>query len=69
MLGQAQQPHTGAVGAKLFYPGTVNLQGNGIYIGHNGPEHSFKQSKDTVAHYFGFNCLTTNTIAVTGDCL
>ena len=69
MLGQAQQPHTGAVGAKLFCPGTVNLQGNGIYIGHNGPEYSFKQSNDTVAHYFGFNWLATNSIAVTGDCL
>ena len=69
MLGQAQQPHTGAVGAKLFYPGTVDFQHDGIYMRYHGPAHRFPLANDTVAHYFGFNWLDTDNIAVTGACL
>lgn len=69
MLGQAQQPHTGAVGAKLFYPGTVDFQHDGIYMRYHGPAHRFPLTNDAVAHYFGFNWLDCDSIAVTGACL
>ena len=69
MLGQAQQPHTGAVGVKLFYPGTVDFQHDGIYMRNDGPAHRFPLANDTVAHYFGFNWLDCDSIAVTGACL
>jgi HAD superfamily hydrolase (TIGR01549 family) len=69
MLGQAMQKHTGAVGAKLFYPETNKIQHAGIFNGTHGPEHCFLMKDDSIMEYFGWNRIVTNYIAVTGACL
>ena len=69
MLGHAQQKHTGAVGAKLFYPGTTKLQHAGVSNPENGPLHSFMGCDDQIPCYFGWNRVDYNCIAVTGACL
>lgn len=69
MLGQAQQKHTGAVGAKLFYPDTTLIQHSGISNPKNGPMHNFLGCDDQAAYYFGLNWVDYNCIAVTGACL
>lgn len=69
MLGQAQQKHTGAVGAKLFYPNTTRIQHGGVCNAKDGPTHNFLQCDDRDAHYFGLNWVDYNCIAVTGACL
>ncbi|MBP5343786.1 MAG: glycosyltransferase [Alphaproteobacteria bacterium] len=69
LLGQAQQSHTGAVGAKLYYPQTTLLQHAGISNLHNGPSHSFNKLEDSALYYFCFNKVDCNCIAVTAACL
>ena len=69
MLGQAQQKHTGAVGAKLYYPQTTFLQHTGVSNTDKGPVHSFMTMEDRVPYYFGWNWVDNNCIAVTGACL
>lgn len=69
MLGHAQQKHTGAVGAKLFYPYTTTIQHTGVLNLPSGPEHSFLALDDEMLHYFGWNRVDSNYIAVTGACL
>jgi len=69
MLGQAQQKHTGAVGAKLYYPQTTFLQHTGVSNTEKGPVHSFMTLEDRVPCYFGWNLVDNNCIAVTGACL
>lgn len=69
MLGHAQQKHTGAVGAKLFYPLSTKLQHVGVSNPHNGPLHSFWQWDDQNPCYFGWNRVDHDCIAVTGACL
>ena len=69
MLGQAMQPHIGAVGAKLLYPNSIKIQHIGITNLPVGPCHMFMRFKDDVVHYFGRNLVTYNWLAVTGACL
>lgn len=69
MLGHAQQKHTGAVGAKLYYPESTILQHTGVSNTGNGPVHSFMMLDDKVPYYFGWNWVDNNCIAVTGACL
>lgn len=69
MLGHAQQKHTGAVGAKLYYPQTTYLQHTGVSNTDRGPVHSFMTMEDKVPYYFGWNRVDNNCIAVTGACL
>ena len=69
MLGQAQQKHTGAVGAKLYYPQSTYLQHTGASNTDKGPVHSFMRLDDRIPYYFGWNRVDNNCIAVTGACL
>lgn len=69
MLGHAQQRHTGAVGAKLYYPLTTNLQHAGVSNPEEGPLHNFMTYDDQVPYYFGWNRVDCNCIGVTGACL
>jgi len=69
MLGHAQQKHTGAVGAKLFYPETTTLQHAGISNVDGEPQHNFLAHDDQITCYFGWNRIDRNCIAVTGACL
>ncbi len=69
MVGQAQQAHTGAVGAKLLYPNSDVIQHIGITNLKVGPVHMYMGTSDEPIFYFGRNRLTYNWIAVTGACL
>lgn len=69
MLGHAQQKHTGAVGAKLYYPNSTLMQHTGVSNTQKGPIHSFMGLDDRVPYYFGWNWVDNNCIAVTGACL
>ncbi len=69
MLGQAMQPHTGAVGAKLLYPENNCIQHIGICNLPIGPSHAFVGIPDSLVVSFSRNRLTYNWIAVTGACL
>lgn len=69
LLGQAMQNHTGAVGAKLLYPGTRDIQHIGVINLKPGPSHSYCGFSDEQDYYFGRNKLNYNWLAVTGACL
>ncbi len=69
MAGQALQPHVGAVGAKLWYAGTENIQHAGITNLKIGPSHKLITFPDQEDYYFGRNRVTYNVTAVTGACL
>ncbi|MBQ8603615.1 MAG: glycosyltransferase [Oscillospiraceae bacterium] len=70
MLGHAQQPHAGAVGAKLYYPNSTMIQHTGVTNSPSyGPVHSFMNLNDMTPYYFGLNWADYNAIAVTGACL
>ena len=69
MVGQAQQEHVGAVGAKLLYPHTKLIQHCGVIGIQSGPSHAFLGCEDDVDYYFGRNKVTYNYLAVTAACL
>lgn len=69
MLGQAELLHAGAVGAKLLYPESENIQHTGVINIENGPSHAFEGLNDRDIYYFGRNKLDYNYIAVTAACL
>lgn len=69
MVGQAQVPHSGAVGAKLYYPNSQKIQHVGIVKIEDGPSHAFCGLEDRGFYYFGRNCIDFDYIAVTGACL
>lgn len=69
MLGHAQRPHVGAVGAKLFYPNSTIIQHAGVVNAIEGPTHFFTGQDDEPPFYFGWNRVDINCIAVTGACL
>lgn len=69
MLGHAQREHVGVVGAKLFYPETTRIQHAGVGNIKTGPCHSFCGCDDSAPHYFGFNWIDYNCLAVTGACM
>lgn len=69
MVGYAQQPQTGAVGAKLLYEDDT-IQHAGIVLGINGTSgHPFVHNAKDNAGYFGCLQLATNYAAVTAACL
>ena len=69
MLGQAEQKHTGAVGAKLLYPDNHNIQHTGVVNLKNGPAHAFSGYTDDYIYYCGRNRMDYDYIAVTAACL
>ncbi|MCR5227998.1 MAG: glycosyltransferase [Eubacterium sp.] len=69
MLGQAELPHVGAVGAKLLYPETTLIQHDGVISIESGPVHYFTKQDDTTNYYFNRNRLDFNVSAVTAACL
>lgn len=69
MAGQALLPHVGAVGAKLWYAGTENIQHAGITNMKIGPSHKLVTFPDEEDYYFGRNRVTYNVAGVTGACL
>ncbi len=74
MKEQAQQTHTGAVGAKLYYPRkdeneTYRIQHVGITNMGIGPAHKLAGMEDKGDMYYGHNRLNYNMLAVTAACL
>lgn len=69
MAGQALQPGTGAVGAKLWYADTQNIQHVGITNMKIGPSHKLVTFPDDRDYYYGRNRVAYNVIGVTGACL
>lgn len=69
MLGQAMQPHTGAVGAKLWYAGSNVIQHAGITNMGIGPSHKLASLVDNKCYYYGRNMLTYDMVGVTAACL
>ncbi|MBR3635061.1 MAG: glycosyltransferase family 2 protein [Lachnospiraceae bacterium] len=69
MLKVAKRPHTGAVGAKLYYPGSMLIQHAGIVNLRLGPVHKLQFKDDNSHYYMDLNNGVRNCIAVTGACL
>ena len=69
MAGQALQPHVGAVGAKLWYADTQNIQHAGITNMEIGPSHKLITFPDDKDYYYGRNRVAYNMIGVTAACL
>lgn len=69
MAGQALQPHVGAVGAKLWYAGTEQIQHAGITNLQIGPSHKLITFPDDRDYYYGRNRVAYDMIGVTGACL
>lgn len=69
MLGQAAQPHTGAVGAKLLFPGTNLIQHVGVVNYERGADHIFSRMPDEGWMEYGRNRLDYNYSAVTAACM
>ena len=68
MLGYAQLPHVGAVGAKLLYP-SLTVQHVGVLNLENGPGHTHLGLDYRSAGYYMRNLIEYNCLAVTGACL
>lgn len=71
MLGHAQRPEVGAVGARLLFP-SGRMQHGGVFV--VGTEtafalHAFKHLPGDSPCYFGFHEATRNWSAVTGACM
>jgi len=69
MIGYAQLPHVGAVGAKLLYPGGEYMQHTGLINLPSGPEHAFLRQPDTIHGYGMRNVLEYDWSSVTGACM
>lgn len=69
MLGKAIKSYVGAVGLKLYYPGSVRIQHAGITNLPAAPVHKLQGLEDTGDYYFGKNRYDRNCLAVTGACL
>lgn len=69
MLGHASLNHIGAVGAKLLYPNTINIQHAGVINYSIGPGHPLLGVKDNLEYYYCRNVVEYNFIAITGACL
>ena len=71
MLGHAQHPEVGAVGAQLLYPDR-RIQHGGIFIigtDHAFAGHAFKYLPEATDAYFGVPHVPRNVTAVTGACM
>ncbi|MCM1063948.1 MAG: glycosyltransferase [Eubacterium sp.] len=68
MLGQAMQPRTGAVGARLWYA-DGRIQHAGITNMGIGPSHKLASLLDDRCYYYGRNQVTYDMAGVTAACL
>lgn len=66
---QAMQPHTGAVGAKLYYPHSKIIQHTGVANMKIGPAHKLGGMEDRGSLYHGRNLADHNVLAVTAACM
>lgn len=69
MLELACLPHAGAVGAKLYYPGTTLIQHAGITNMYEGPAHKLLRYEDAEEYYGGRNRGVWDMIGVTAACM
>lgn len=69
MAGQASVAGVGAVGAKLWYPDSLQIQHAGITNLAIGPAHKLTGMEDDKMYYDGKNYFTCNYLALTGACL
>ncbi len=69
MVGQALLPHVGAVGAKLWYADTRQIQHTGITNLRIGPSHKLVTFQDDKDYYYGRNRVTYDMAGVTAACL
>ncbi|MCR5790259.1 MAG: glycosyltransferase [Lachnospiraceae bacterium] len=69
LCNYAAMEDTGAVGCKLYYPGTHFIQHDGITDLSCGPSHKLARHDDQTSWYFGANRFNRNVLAVTGACL
>lgn len=69
MAALADRDYTGAVGMKLYYPGSNRIQHAGITNLPMGPVHKFQFLEDNTCYYHGMNSGLRNVIAVTAACL
>ncbi len=69
MVGQAVQPHVGAVGAKLWYAHTRQIQHAGVTNLRIGPSHKLVTFQDDRDYYYGHNRVTYDMAGVTAACL
>lgn len=68
LLGQAELPHSGAIGCKLLFGDKERIQHCGV-INNLGPTHAFWGFSDYTYYCFGRNRYNYNYLAVTGACL
>lgn len=69
LVGHAAQSHVGAVGAKLLYPNSTDIQHDGVLNLACGPSHAFNHMDDKQSYYFCRNRVEYDWLAVTGACL
>ncbi|MFG6366968.1 MAG: glycosyltransferase [Lachnospiraceae bacterium] len=74
MMVYAAKPYVGAVGAKLYYPSSLEedcdrIQHVGITNMGIGPAHKLNGRKDTGCIYYGRNTQNYNMLAVTAACM
>lgn len=69
MVERAQREYVGAVGAKLLYPDSDQIQHAGIVNLPRGPVHKLQFLDDREEYLFGRNRMEVNVSAVTGACL
>lgn len=69
MYGLAKESFTGAVGMKLYYPGSVKIQHAGVTNLPMGPVHKLQFLEDSASYYFDSNRGNRNVLAVTAACL
>lgn len=69
LAGHAAQEHVGAVGAKLLYPDSTDIQHDGVLNLTCGPSHAFSHMDDVQSYYFARNRVEYDWLAVTGACL
>lgn len=70
MYAYAALPDTGAVGAKLYYPGGNIIQHTGVAVDLDcGPTHKLATYPDDKPYYYGRNVFNLNVLALTGACL
>ena len=69
MLLYAKRSYVGAVGAKLCYPSSHQIQHAGITSIQIGPVHKLQFMDDEKEQYFGRNRMAIDVLAVTAACL
>ncbi len=69
LCAYARMKDVGAVGLKLYYPGSTLIQHDGITDLDCGPSHKLSGHDDRRVFYFGINRFNRNVLAVTGACL